>query len=71
MEGRRLCWHLCWMNEWRDGGQTSGAWLGGTGHREMEARLGGIGCSHLEVSDHAAWSSGTLAASEKAQQCHS
>ena len=39
--------------------------------REMETRLDGIGCSHLEVSDHPAWSSGTLAASEKAQQCHS
>ena len=39
--------------------------------REMEARLDGIGCSHLEVSDHPDWSSSTLAASEKAQQCHS
>ena len=39
--------------------------------REMETRLDGMGCSHLEVSDHPAWSSGTLAASEKAQQCHS
>ena len=27
MEGRRLYWHLCWMNKWRDGGRTGGAWL--------------------------------------------
>lgn len=39
--------------------------------REMETRLDGIGRSHLEVSDHPAWSSSTLAASEKAQQLQS
>ena len=51
IEGRRLYWHLCWMNESRDGGWISGAQMGGKGHREMEEGMEGIGCSHLEVSD--------------------